>query len=202
MTDSIGSYRGGGSSGTPGRVLRQQQKAIRQAGKKLIEIDKKYSTKALKDDIQAEHLLSNLDPKSSITVVGTTVGGIITDQEGKVILVKNYLNMRGFPKGTMESGETEIDTLFREIQEETGLHKDQLSSVTRIDEYLAFSPDMQGIKKYIFYKLTQTDPSAKLEKDKNDQTIIDVQKFDTEIILDIIGSEHQKKFRKDHKNNL
>jgi len=53
--------------------LRQQQKAIRQAGKKLIEIDKKYSTKALKDDIQAEHLLSNLDPKSSITVVGTTV---------------------------------------------------------------------------------------------------------------------------------
>ena len=202
MTDNMWSYKPWWTSGTPARVLRKQQKAIRQAGKKLMEIDKKYSTKALKDDIQAEYLLSNLDPQTSITIVGTTVWLIILDHAGKVILVKNYLNTWWFPKWTMEFWETEIDTLLREIQEETGLHKAQLSDAIRIGEYLAFSSDMHGIKKYIFYKLRQTDPNAKLERDKDDQTIVDVQKFDTEIILDIIGSEHQKKFRKDHKNDL
>ncbi len=201
MSDSMWSYSWG-NSGTPARVLRQQKKAIRQAGKKLAEIDNQYSTKVLKDDIEAETLLTDLSPSQTVTVVWTTVGGVIIDSDDKVILVENNRHIRGFPKGNMETGETELETLFREIKEETGLAASQLSKPIKIGEYLAFSPDMQGIKKYIFYSLRQLKPWIILTTDPNDKTLLRVDKFDTEIILDIIGSEHQKKFWKENQANI
>jgi hypothetical protein len=67
--------------------LRQQKRAIKQAAEKLQSIDKQYSTKILKDDIQAESLIADLGETKIID--GVTVGGVISTEDGKIILVED-----------------------------------------------------------------------------------------------------------------
>lgn len=47
--------------------------------------------------------------------------GAIIFNEGKVLVVKQTSGFYGFPKGHVETGETEKETAIREIKEETGL---------------------------------------------------------------------------------
>ena len=49
-------------------------------------------------------------------------GGLITDRDGKVLLVKaNYVEHWGFPGGALDAGETPEEAAAREIREEVGL---------------------------------------------------------------------------------
>lgn len=47
--------------------------------------------------------------------------GAVVVNEGKVLLVHQHNGLIGFPKGHMESGETEVETATREVWEETGV---------------------------------------------------------------------------------
>lgn len=97
----MANFSGGYSSGsTPAWLLRKQKKAIKQAGQKLQEIDKKYSSKILKDDIQAENLLNEI---SEVRVIsGTTVGAIIINSNSEVVMVQTKDGIWGLPKGGLE----------------------------------------------------------------------------------------------------
>ena len=47
--------------------------------------------------------------------------GCIIIEKGKVLLIQQIKGHWGFPKGHMESNETEIETAIREVKEETNL---------------------------------------------------------------------------------
>lgn len=48
-------------------------------------------------------------------------GAVLTDDDGKILLLKHREGNWDFPKGHVEEGESEIETALREIKEETGL---------------------------------------------------------------------------------
>lgn len=50
----------------------------------------------------------------------TSVGALVTNECGDVLLVKSPLRGWEFPGGMLEAGETPLDALHREILEETG----------------------------------------------------------------------------------
>ncbi len=56
-------------------------------------------------------------------IVVATVGGIVCDPEGKILLVrtKKWSNTFGIPGGKIDYGETMLEAYEREIKEETGL---------------------------------------------------------------------------------
>ena len=65
-----------------------------------------------------------------------SAGGIILNQKGEVVLVKNGPSFWGFPKGHLDEGEEAMAAARREIQEETGLTR------------LAFVKDLGSYERY------------------------------------------------------
>lgn len=199
MSDWMWNFRwwyGGGS--TPSWLLRQQKRAIKQAGKKLEEIDKKFSTKVLKDDIKAESLLTNIGEVK--TIIWSTVWGIIKTNDQRIILIRDKISWRWFPKGWQEIGEDELSTLYREIQEETGLKKNNLKLLKKLWEYEWYSKAHQWEKIYKWYSLEVIDNTVKLQD--SDNKILEIGKFDMEEIMNILEVDHQKQFRNEVKNQL
>lgn len=68
--------------------------------------------------------------KSCGAVVFTKIGTDI-----RYLLVSNLNGFYGFPKGHMESGETEAETALREIYEETNVNVELIDGFRKIDEY-------------------------------------------------------------------
>lgn len=192
MSDMMWSFGWGRSGSTPAWLLRQQKKAIKQAGKKLQEIDKLSSTKALKDDIKAETLLTQI-PTTPI-ILGTTVGGIIKTSENQIILINDKRSWRGFPKWWMEAWESEIQTLYREIEEETWIQEKDLQFISKLGQYLGYSNNHKGDKQYIWY-LLEVNSGIKLSS--QEKNILEIAKFDIIDVLSILNSEHQKLFWKE-----
>ena len=62
----------------------------------------------------------------------------------------------GFAKGTIEQGERTIDTIKREIKEETGLENLRFIRGFRISERYFFRAEGETIFKTVFYLLGQT----------------------------------------------
>lgn len=75
-------------------------------------------------------------------------GAVIID-ENKVLLVKHNLGHISFPKGHIEVGETEEETAFREVLEETGLEVEIDSSVKKT---ITYSPKENVIKDVVYFK--------------------------------------------------
>lgn len=73
--------------------------------------------------------------------------GIIVFDQGKVLLIKHNGGHISFPKGHVEEGETEKETAFREVKEETGIEAKILSDKTFKNTY---SPN-EGYIKDVFY---------------------------------------------------
>ena len=77
-------------------------------------------------------------------------GGVIID-DGKVLVVwqSNEENeIVGFPKGHVESGETEIDTAKREILEETGINT-ELDATKRVELFYHIDDQDMDIEKTV-----------------------------------------------------
>ncbi|HMY80370.1 MAG TPA: NUDIX domain-containing protein [Candidatus Absconditabacterales bacterium] len=198
MSDTMGSFSGGRRSRTPAWLLRQQQKAIKQASTKLAEIDKTYSTKILKDDIQAETLLSDLEETKIIS--GITVGGIIQTTDNQIILVHHKDTGRGFPKGQQQHDENYKQTLWRGIKKEIGIEENNVRLIGEIGSYDGYSDYHQSYRHYIWYHLILNTKTVNFKS--HDPFIIGVGKFDTEIILDILESPHQKELWRHIKQRL
>lgn len=62
-----------------------------------------------------------------------SVGAILINPSGQVALVNNRGRSWTFPKGHMEKGESKVETLYREVKEETGIT--ELISLKEYDEY-------------------------------------------------------------------
>lgn len=57
------------------------------------------------------------------------VGGLITNEEGKILMVNNPRRGWEFPGGQVEVGETLTEGLIREVKEETGINIEIISLV-------------------------------------------------------------------------
>ena len=76
-----------------------------------------------------------------------------TDKGVKYLLIANLKGIYGFPKGHVETGETEEQTALREIREETGLRVTLVPGFRAVDEHLI--PEKQDTMKQIVYFLAE-----------------------------------------------
>lgn len=89
--------------------------------------------------------------KSCGAIVFTRVDGEI-----KFLIAKSVKGVGGFPKGHMESGESEIQTAKREIFEEVGLRPRFIKGFRTKEEYLlTHKPDTV---KTVIYFMAEYDP--------------------------------------------
>lgn len=73
--------------------------------------------------------------------------GIVVFDNNKVLLIKHNGGHVSFPKGHVESNETEKETAIREVKEETGIEAEILSDKTFTNTY---SPK-EGYMKDVYY---------------------------------------------------
>lgn len=71
--------------------------------------------------------------------------------ERRYVLIRNIGGFYGFPKGHMETGETEKETALREIYEEVGIRPQLISGFREVDEHPI--PNAPGVIKQVVYFL-------------------------------------------------
>ena len=88
--------------------------------------------------------------KSCGAVVFTKIDNVI-----KYVIIKSSEGFYGFPKGHIENNETEIETAFREIYEETGLKVVFIDGFKTTDQHPI--PNKPNVIKHITYFLATYD---------------------------------------------
>ncbi len=83
--------------------------------------------------------------KSCGAVVFTREGGEI-----RYLLIKSLSGIYGFPKGHMETGESEEQTAYREVLEETGISVSLLSDFRAEEEYPLLQKE-DTIKQVVYF---------------------------------------------------
>ena len=73
-----------------------------------------------------------------------TAGGIIANNEGKIVIVNQNRNSWAFPKGGIDEGEGVLEAAFREIKEETGLQAEELVMLEQFPSYSRYSIGKDG----------------------------------------------------------
>ncbi len=71
-----------------------------------------------------------------------SVGGVVINKKGEVVVVNQNGNSWSLPKGHVESGETELETAIREIREETGLT--QMNLLEDLGRYERYKISLDG----------------------------------------------------------
>ncbi|HZA62165.1 MAG TPA: NUDIX domain-containing protein [Nitrososphaeraceae archaeon] len=91
------------------------------------------------------------------------------DAESEFLLLKNRRGFWGFPQGHKEKGETEIQTLIREVFEETGIVCIYIQSYIGRIHYSYFKADgMKSEKEVRFYFATTTTRNVTISKEHDD----------------------------------
>ena len=90
--------------------------------------------------------LKEVDIMENQVKVEKSCGCIIIDNE-KILLVKQTKGFWSFPKGHMESGETELQTAIREVKEETNIDVIPDENKRYVEEYMMEN----GNKKQVVY---------------------------------------------------
>lgn len=105
-----------------------------------------------------------------------TVGVLIFNDEGKLLLVKTFkwFDKWSIPGGHVELGETLKDAVKREIKEEVGLDVEILDSLT-VQEAI-YSPEFWKKKHFLFLDF--------IAKCKNDRVIVDADEIQSYIWVD------------------
>jgi nucleoside triphosphatase len=105
-----------------------------------------------------------------------TVGALIFNKEGKMLLVKSYKWFDKFtiPGGHVELGETLKEALMREVKEEVGLNV-EVGEIINIDEAI-FSPEFAKRKHFIFVDF--------ICKYKNDKIVLDENEIQSYVWID------------------
>lgn len=107
--------------------------------------------------------------------------------EPEFVIVRSLHGIFGFPKGHMESGETQQETALREIYEETGLQPVIVNGFQATDEYRI--PD-SGITKQVVYFLTQyTDQKIQVRKEE----LMEVSLMDYDTAINVLQYESSQR---------
>lgn len=98
-----------------------------------------------------------------------SIGAIILNAQNQVLLMFSAQNKYWeFPKGKVERGERELDTLKREMEEETGIRRFRLHPSFREYLYYTFRVNNQIIQKVVVYYLFKTGAAVKLSDEHSD----------------------------------
>ncbi len=87
--------------------------------------------------------------------------GCIIIEKGKVLLIQQTRGHWGFPKGHVESGETEIETAKREVKEETNLDVEIDENKRYIMEYIT---DKGTLKQVVLFIARKTSENEKCQE--------------------------------------
>jgi nucleoside triphosphatase len=97
-----------------------------------------------------------------------TVGALIVNKEGKILLVKSHkwLDKFTLPGGHIEIGETIVEAVKREVKEEVGLDV-QVGNLLLMQEAI-FAPEFYKKRHFIFidFACRSKDEQVKLDQDE------------------------------------
>lgn len=104
-----------------------------------------------------------------------SVGGVIKlrseEETGEFLLLRNRRGFWGFPQGHKEKGETEIQTLVREVKEETGISDLDIRSYIGKITYSYYKGDgIRSDKEVRFYFATTPTKQVKISEEHADFT--------------------------------
>lgn len=126
-------------------------------------------------------------------------GCIIFNGDNDVLLLKMNDGHWSFPKGHVEDGETELDTAYREVIEETGIKCIIIDGFRRINSY---SPKKNVIKDVVFFVAESYTTNIKIQLEEvssADFYSIDVARklitFKTDLIIFNDAVEFYRSFR-------
>ncbi|MBI2416245.1 MAG: NUDIX domain-containing protein [Candidatus Kerfeldbacteria bacterium] len=98
-----------------------------------------------------------------------SVGAIILNPQQQVLIMFSAANKYWeFPKGKVERGERELDTLKREIFEETGIRRFRLHPTFREYLYYTFRVGHKIIRKVVVYYLFKTASTITVSNEHSD----------------------------------
>lgn len=112
--------------------------------------------------------------------------GAIVINEDKVLLIHQYNDVWGFPKGHMESGETEAETAIREVKEETNVDIEIDENKRYVIHYMV----KENIPKEVVYFLAK--PLGKTNIVKQASEVSDAYFENIDKVIDIISHENLK----------
>jgi bis(5'-nucleosidyl)-tetraphosphatase len=132
-----------------------------------------------------------------------SIGAVIKYQSvgdlnsSEFLLLRNRRGFWGFPQGHKEKGESEIQTLTREVLEETGIRELEIQSYIGEIRYSYFKGDgMKSEKEVRFYFATTTTRQVKISIEHADfrwVTLADaLNMIDHTKLKQILGKGHRK----------
>lgn len=102
--------------------------------------------------------------------MGAVIKYLSLDRErgpnSEFLLLRNRRGFWGFPQGHKEKGETELQTLMREVSEETGLSSIEVQSYIGRISYTFFKGDgMKSEKEVVFYFATADTKNIRISEE-------------------------------------
>lgn len=125
-----------------------------------------------------------------------SAGGVVLNQEGKVLIVSQHGSSWSLPKGHIEDGEDELTAAKREIHEETGIT--QLELLKKLGSYTRYrigkdgSEDTSEQKTITLFLFRTTETELKPIDPENPEA----QWIDKEDVVGLLTHEKDKEFLK------
>ena len=112
-------------------------------------------------------------------------GAVVFNDKNEVLLVKHNKGHISFPKGHVEDNETEEETAYREVLEETGI---KIKIDNKIREVSRYSPKLNVIKNVVFFKAKALNNEIKPQLEE----VSEVMFVDIDNALSLITYEEDK----------
>lgn len=118
-----------------------------------------------------------------------SIGAVILNAKQEVLVMYSTKNKYWeFPKGKMEQGEKELDTLKREMEEETGIKRFRLNPAFREFMRYQFRVGDKLIRKVVVYYLFKTGSQVNVSDEHTDFKWVHVDEVD-----ELLRHENQRK---------